>query len=150
MEHRELADRTPGSDTHLALLGALGSRGCPDPVGGGDVVDELEALGDGRQGLRALPEVELHGAALAEHVGQQCPLLQRLLGDAEGGSQLLPVLGERQLHQLLALKVLHKGIGEQMQRLSPCPETALWCFLRYFLTFPEFFLICPFFPNFFF
>lgn len=136
--------RTAPAD--LALLGALGPRRGPDALRRRHRVDEDEAVGDGRGRLRALPEVELHGAALAQHVRQQRPVPQGILRDPERRAQVLPVLGERQLHQLRALEVLRESrIWGKTRQVCRSYQRSSEIFSQFFMVFPDF---SKFFPDF--
>lgn len=55
-----------------------------------------------------LTKVELHGAVVADDVGEEGLAVQTLLAELEGDHRLRAVLGEGQ-HHILALKVLIEG-----------------------------------------
>lgn len=97
---------------------ALGLVGVPlgasDFVLHGHVVDEGVSLWWWEEGLRLLPEVELDGAVLHQHVGEEGAARQRVLGRAERHAERHAVLGVAHLHLVAAIKVLHGQNGAKI------------------------------------
>ena len=92
---------------YLAVGLGVGPLGAAGALLQGHLLQEGVALSTGEVGLVQLAEVELHGAVVADDVGEERLARQRVLGDPEGHRRLAAVLGERHLH-LVRLEVLER------------------------------------------
>lgn len=94
---------------YLTFLSGLWGERSAHTIFNGHSMDEYIVLWNWEERLFLLAKVQLHRAILAQHMRQQSSVTQRLLADPEGHTQVLPILGERQLH-LFTFKVLqHKA-----------------------------------------
>lgn len=91
--------------TYLAFAFAGRSLGASDLVLQCNTVDVGKAAGRGEVRL-LLSKVELHGAVLHQHVGEERAARQLLLGGLERYAQLHAVLGESHLYLITLVKVL--------------------------------------------
>lgn len=96
---------------YLAVGLGLGSLGPADALVHGDLLQEGVALGLGEVRRLHLAEVELHGAVVADDVGEEGPLAQGLLADLECHGRIAAILEEGH-HHFLTLEVLRNGVGK--------------------------------------